>query len=111
MIMADNHEATHVSQKADFWTTEQYSQKVAPFVAQLTTRVVEMLNPKSDGIRSAGPFFLLPAVYPSFSVFMAMSRHVSSGCLNTLFHPSQLQSQSLKLGQCSRSLELMLFLY
>jgi hypothetical protein len=108
--MADNHDATHVSKKTDFWTTEQYSQKVAPFVAQLTTRVVEMLNPKSDGIRSAE----LSSCFQQPILLFLFYSHVSP----PIFWMSQYNVPSLlpstfaviHIGQCSSSLRLMLFL-
>ena len=35
--------------KKDIWSATTYGQKVAPFVAKLTTRIVEWLDPQPEG--------------------------------------------------------------
>lgn len=37
------------SSKTDIWSADAYGTKVAPFVAALTTKIVEWLDPKPQG--------------------------------------------------------------
>ena len=45
------------NEQKDIWSATTYSQKVAPFVAKLTTKIVSWLDPQPTGKNSSFSLF------------------------------------------------------